>query len=176
MALIGTIGSTIAKSVLPAGSVLQVVQGVKTDTFSTSSEGVFVDVTGLSVSITPSSSSSKVLVLCSVALAYNNNGTADRYAMMSLFRGSTNILTPTSPSNRSPVFAAPGEYGSSSSLISYCFQYLDSPASTSSLSYNIKVFSSSGSGVVFINRSEDDSDTLFKGRSVSTLTAMEIAA
>ena len=54
--------SRIGDAGLPAGSVLQVVQDVKLDTFTTSSTS-FTDVTGLSVDITPSSTSSKVLVL-----------------------------------------------------------------------------------------------------------------
>lgn len=52
---------------LPTGSVLQVVSTAKTDTFSTTSaSGTFADITGLSVSITPSSASNKILILAEV--------------------------------------------------------------------------------------------------------------
>jgi len=156
------------------GTVLQVVSTTKPETFSTSVDGVFTDVTGLSVSITPSSSSSKILVLCSVALGYDNNG-GNRWGLMSLFRGSTNLISPTSPSSRTPIFAAPAEAGTNASYFSYSFQYLDSPSLTSSLSYNIKVFGTSTAGTIYINRSENDTDSLYYGRSVSTITAMEIA-
>ena len=53
--------SRIGDAGLPAGSVLQVVQTVKTDTFATTSTS-FVDITGVSVAITPSSTSSKILI------------------------------------------------------------------------------------------------------------------
>jgi hypothetical protein len=171
-AVSGTILTTTSPK---AGNVIQVVQGTKTDTFSTSVDGVFTDVTGLSVSITPSSSSSKILVLCSVAFGYDNIGGA-RWGLMSLFRGATNLISPTSPSDRTGIFASPTELATNGAYASYNFQYLDSPASTSSLSYNIKVFGTSASGTIYINRSENDTDSLYYGRSVSTIIAMEIAA
>ena len=53
-----------AGAVLPAGSIIQVVSTTKTDTFSTTSTS-FSDVTGFSVSITPTSTSSKIMVMAS---------------------------------------------------------------------------------------------------------------
>ena len=53
------------------GNILQVKQVIKTDSFSTTSTSP-VDVTGLSVSITPSASSNKVLVMCSMALGFDD--------------------------------------------------------------------------------------------------------
>jgi hypothetical protein len=170
----GLVAGALPSTVIGTGGILQVVQGTKTDTFSTSVDGVFTDVTGLSVSITPSSSSSKILVLCSVAFGYDNGG-GSRWGLMSLFRGATNLISPTSPSNRTGIFAAPTELATDGAYASYNFQYLDSPASTSSLSYNIKVFGTSASGTIYINRSENNTDSLYYGRSVSTIIAMEIA-
>ena len=51
---------------MPAGAMLQVVQTVKTDTFSSNPSSAWIDITGLSVSITPLSSSSKILVQISI--------------------------------------------------------------------------------------------------------------
>ena len=159
-----------------AGSVLQVVQTVKADTFSTSS-GSFTDVTGLSVSITPSSASNKVLVSCAVAVGYNNDGTASRRAGISLFRGSTNLVVPTSPGSRTPTYAWASEMSSNEVYDTYCFEFLDSPNSTSSLSYNVKVLNGGGgSSIVYVNRSEGDIDQNITGRGVSVVTVMEIAA
>ena len=62
--------ASLASSDMPAGCILQVKQTVKTDIFSTTSNG-FNDVTGLTVTITPTSSSSKILAMCAV-----NYGTA----------------------------------------------------------------------------------------------------
>ena len=65
----GSTGQVIPKAALPTGSVLQVVQApVKTDGFTTTSTS-YVDITGMSVSITPISSSSKILILANGMLA-----------------------------------------------------------------------------------------------------------
>jgi hypothetical protein len=159
-----------------AGSILQVVQGVKSDTFSTSS-ATFVEVTGLNASITPSSATNKVLVTCSVAAGYNNDGTATRRSGMSLFRGSTNLVAPTSPGSRTPTFAWATELSSNEAYDIYTFQFLDSPNTTSSTNYNIRVLNSgAGASTIFINRSEIDADQASTGRAVSTITLTEIVA
>jgi hypothetical protein len=160
----------------PSGSVIQVVQAVKTDTF-TSALASFVDVTGLAVSITPSSATSKILVSCAVAVGYNNDGTVSRRGGISLFRGTTNLLAPTSPGSRSPSYAWAPEMISNEVYLTYCFEFLDSPNSTSPLSYNIKVLNGgAGSSIVYVNRSEEDGNASTTGRGVSTITVMEIAA
>jgi hypothetical protein len=75
---------TLPKAQLPTGSVLQVVSTTKTDTFSTSSTS-YTDLTGLSVSITPTSATSKVLVF------YTVNGKQTTTPSMRLVRNSTAI-------------------------------------------------------------------------------------
>jgi hypothetical protein len=55
------------------GSILQVVQTVKSDTFSNSTKGSYVAVTGLSATITPTSTTSKILVMSEVAWDSQNN-------------------------------------------------------------------------------------------------------
>ena len=59
---------TLSSSKMPSGSVLQAKTATKTDTQSTTSNS-FTDITGLSVSITPSSTNSKILVLCTVCIS-----------------------------------------------------------------------------------------------------------
>jgi hypothetical protein len=63
---------TIPKAALPTGSVLQVVQAIKTDTFVTSATVTDTAVTGLTASITPTSSTSKILVMIELALSAEN--------------------------------------------------------------------------------------------------------
>jgi hypothetical protein len=168
---------TLPKAQLPTGSVLQVVQGVKSDTFSLVAGLPLTEVTGLNVSITPSSSSSKVLVSCAVAVGYNNDGTSTRRGAITLFRGSTNLLTPTSAGSRLPSYAWPTELSSNEAYDIYCFEFLDSPATTSSVNYNIRMLNAGGGGsILYVNRSEVDGDNSSAGRSVSTITAMEISA
>ena len=63
---------TALPAAIPTGKILQVVQATKNDVFSTTSTS-YVDVTGLSVDITPASSSNKVLVICNVGKSSNSS-------------------------------------------------------------------------------------------------------
>ena len=152
-----------------AGKILQVAQSVKTDSFSTTSTS-YVDITGLTVSITPSSTSSKILVM------YNTSGgTAGDVAhgYINIFRDGTELVNVTSASNREGgmnVFNT-----ASNQQPSVSGHYLDSPASTSSLTYQIKIKSSNGS-TMYVNRSNRDTDnSQYDGRSLSIVTVMEVA-
>jgi len=152
------------------GSVLQVVSTVKTDTFSTNS--TMADVTGLSVTITPSSSSNKILILVQIGIAGEDSGTGVR-----LLRGSTNILIGDTASSRS-LHSSTGQYMTSSSPHQYNIAntpiiFLDSPSTTSATTY--KVQAGVLSNVVYVNRTRYDVDNGNASRSASTITAMEIA-
>ena len=155
---------------LPAGTVLQVVSTAKTDTFSTTSTS-YVDITGLSVSITPSSAASKILILYKVN--YGNTGTSSTGMRMQLVRGSTAIFIGDEDSSRTRATS----FGSSANLEDFGADwngiFLDSPATTSSTTYKIQFSTRSSTGV--INRGGNDSDSPANARSVSSITAMEIA-
>jgi len=152
----------IPKSALPTGSVLQVVSATKTDTFSTTSTS-FVDVTGLSVSITPSSSSSKILVM----LTCGSIGNVLNTTKLNIVRNSTNIAQPASGTISSTINHFPG--GSTNS-IGDCASFLDSPATTSATTYKIQFAVDGSTG--YLNRHTGNTDY----NSVSTITVMEIAA
>ena len=146
-----------------AGKVLQVVSTTKTDTFSTASTS-FVDVTGLSVTITPTSTSSQILVFVS-----SNYGTSTTsvFGIFNLVRGSTNISQPsTTPTYNGTTIS----YTSVGDVINnWSMLFLDSPATTSATTYKIQGRASSGT--VYVNRrnTADSAQT-------STITVMEIAA
>ena len=146
---------TISKSALPAGSVLQVVQGITT-TEVTSSLATYVN-TGLSASITPTSSSSKILVMVTHGTITKSNGLSTNRVMLKLLRDSTDLYvfgngllyTATALQNR----------GSAS------FTYLDSPATTSSVTYKTQVANGDAAAEVQVQTNG----------SASTITLMEIA-
>ena len=169
----GSSGQSIPKAALPTGSVLQVVSTTKTDTFSTATTGSWVDVTGMSVSITPTSSSSKVLVIVDLALALS---TVTDIVQQRLVRGSTAICLGDSRGSRNPVSGAAGVISSNSINASHTrgFNFLDSPATTSSTTYKIQVFSNIGTK--YVNRCGEDFDSSTFYTSTSTITVMEIAA
>jgi hypothetical protein len=151
------------------GKVLQVVQTVKTDTFASSSSETPIDVTGLSVSITPSSSSNKILVLINIS-GGGVGGT--NTAQFRLLRGSTLIYAGDAAGSRERgygSFISVDQYttGTSSGM------FLDSPSTTSSTTYKVTVTSNN---TVYINRTSHDQDTVLRQRGASTITVMEIAA
>jgi hypothetical protein len=160
-------------TVTGAGKVLRVVQTVKTDTFSHSTN-TFTAITGLSAQITPSSTSSKILVRANiVASATNTNG----YGAFALYRDGSVISEAVgdAASNRlqsttSNPLANPTNYARH--LI---IEYLDSPASTSALTYQPYVRKGAETVTIVINQNGADADSANHTRSISTITLIEIA-
>jgi len=150
------------------GKVLQVVQTVKTDTFTTNSLS-FVDLTGLSASITPSSSSNKILILTDIVF-----GMANAQGFIKLLRNSSDIYIGDSASSR--LQAKSSIYLADSNVTgSRVINFLDSPSTTSSTTYKIQLKSENSSFNVCINRSQDDSDISGRVRGASSIILMEIA-
>ena len=141
----------------------QVVSTLKTDSFSTTST-TFVDVTGVSVTITPSSASSTVLVIVS---GVNGSNGVDNFTPINLVRGSTAIAQSTGNAN----FAATLNLINQSTGITLPFSivFLDSPATTSAITYKIQM-RSNNNPLAYIGR-QATSDN----RSVTTITAIEFA-
>ena len=116
------------------GKLLQVVQTFKTDAFSRSSTS-FGDITGMSVSITPASSSNKILIVCHLSVGTNGNG----YVGFRLLRGSTAIRewwTYSLDSNWSPL-QGPGKH-------------IDTPSTTSAVTYKFQIWVSGGTAAYFM--------------------------
>jgi len=153
------------------GKVLQVIQTVKSDTFSTSSASL-VDVTGLSVSITPSSASNKILVTLDLkGWAQNAN-----QGGVTLLRNSTAIYIGDTAGDRTRISGA-GMFNNASpvQVMGNAFAvFLDSPNTTSSTTYKVQVFTLSNN--VRINRTDNDLDQADASRATSSITVMEIAA
>ena len=170
-----TTASTLTRAQMPVGSVLQVVSVTKTDTFSTTSTS-YVDITGLSASITPSSSSSKILVVASIG---GNTRNALGGAPI-LLRDSTIINQAASDGSRGRGSFSGGLHtgdgsGDTVMVFSVNTTCLDSPATTSSVTYKAQIKSFNGEAA-FVNRSEENTDSGDRLRCVSTITLMEIAA
>ena len=142
--------------------VVQVKSTLKTDSFSTTST-TFVDVTGVSVSITPTSASNKVLVMVS---GVNGSNGVDNFTPINLVRDSTAIAQSTGNAN----FAATLNLINQSTGITLPFSiiFLDSPATTSATTYKIQM-RSNNNPLAYIGR-QATSDN----RSVTTITVMEV--
>jgi hypothetical protein len=142
--------------------VLQIVQATKANTFSTTS-ATYVDVTDLSVTITPSATSSKILACITVQAAAT---TGD--AVIRLVRGATAIAVGTGGSGFNGTGMASSSYPNA--MFTIATEFLDSPATTSATTYKVQALSNSGTTV--INRR--GFDTAYGG--FSTITVMEISA
>ena len=151
----------VPTSAMPAGSVIQVVQSTHS-TFINSTSETFFD-SGLSASITPSSTSSKILVLMSVPMAALRQ-LPPASAAVQILRGATAIYT----GRRTPFLNAAGGLSDFVHIQTNMFlSVLDSPSTSSSVSYKLQVRTedNSSSGSVRVN----DTST------ASYITLMEIA-
>jgi hypothetical protein len=132
---------------------------VTASTFSTSSSSL-VDITGLSVSITPTSASNKVLVMATVSCGIS---TATELIYATLARGGTAIGGGVDATIIS-------EGRADSRAYNFSTQFLDSPASTSALTYNVRTLANASGYTFYLNR-RGASDAY---RGISTITVMEV--
>ena len=157
------------------GKILQVVQGTLTTTASRAST-TFGD-TGLSVSITPSATSSKILIMCTMLAGYDQNN-QDR-PRFKLLRDSTEIMgsDASSPGSRQTVVASVPRQddGGGENMINVNFQFLDSPSTTSAITYKTQ-YSTRGGNTAYINRMGNDTDDANQCRGISVIQAIEVGA
>ena len=165
----GTIATTAN-----AGKILQVIQTVKKNR-QTINSTTLVDITGMSVSITSSSSSNKVLVNYSLVVFSN----AVYYALR-LVRDSdsTIFIGDENPSATSQNRASFGSYDSSYVIADTIAQsFLDSPNTTSAITYKLQAYSPYSSAyTIGINSGVVLDNYSYMNNCVSTITAMEVAA
>jgi len=160
------VGATSSDKIHIPGHVIQVVSATKTDKQTVTSTS-FLDVTGLSVSITPTSSTSKVLVLFNGHSGHDNTN----YFLWNIVRGSTAIAQ---PAGSNPYPSTANSYVGDSVASGYAIQsvnmnFLDSPATTSATTYKIQVRATGGTATV------NGRPANTNGATVSTITVMEIA-
>jgi hypothetical protein len=154
----GSSGQSIPKAALPTGSVLQVVNATYV-TETSNATTTYVD-TGLSATITPTSSSSKILVIVDQSDIYSPSSGNPVGVKIQLLRGSTSIL----------VFTGYAGYQSLGNIDvgSATCNYLDSPATTSATTYKTQFAKqANNTGTVYVQNG---------GVGYSSITLMEIAA
>jgi len=150
------------------GKILQVVQTVKTDEF-TGAGAAWRDVTGMTATITPSSSSNKIIVMYSIGIS-----AADPTGLR-LYRGATHIAF----GDAGPAGSQQGNVGNESYSgdgnrgFQYNMTYVDSPATTSATTYKLQTFTHSGSH--YVNRTVNNTGSNYHIRGISTITLVEVA-
>ena len=159
------------------GKILQVVSTTKTDTFSASVAGAGeTAVTGLTATITPSSATSKVLVMVNV----NGCQVTGSYPLLffRVYRGATEIGSGDAAGSRPTLMGA--SYIASSdggTITTAAGHHLDSPASTSSLTYSVYLQNQSGSTqTLAVNQTAVDPNNSIGARTSSQISVMEVSA
>ena len=166
---------TSGNGVLIPGHPVQIISTTKTDDFSTSSSSL-VDITGLSLSITPKQTSSKVLI----QLSLNWGGVNNIYAGIRLYRDSTFISNNSSASG-AQTYASLGVGGDNNNfqykLEGTSLQFLDSPTTTSQVTYKFQVQTTGGPGtnLFYVNRPHSSDNAAYIVKGTSTMTVTEIA-
>lgn len=163
------------------GHILQVISGEKGSTFTGTSVpdngGYFIDVTGYSATITPSSTSSKILVMVHAYIGQTTAASGYQQSIR-IRQGSNYPFLGTSEGSRPVTSARVNNYvGNTHAMMNISGSWLYSPSSTSALTYQVQLGGYSSSPIVYLNRSEafqvsaNNYDTI----PLSTITLMEIA-
>lgn len=155
-------------------SIIQVVNTQKYDTWSTTSTA-FVDVTGFNASITPKFSTSRVLIMMQICFSSPDSANWGGYHPR-MTRNGTVLQTGTDVSgNQHASWGGGLQLGQQHNAFVKTFLFYDSPASTSSQTYQLQVAMQAYSGGTLYMNTSATKSTQYSGTGISTLTLMEIA-
>ena len=177
MTLPDTADGTILTTTNPkAGNIIQVVSTTKSDTFSTSSSS-FTDITGLSVAITPTSSSSKVLVTAVVQYSTAGSGGSRQAGRILRSHAGGTSARAVGDSNGNRIQSSFGSEtsGGGGNMKSATIVFLDSPARTDEVTYKVQAAAVDGNDFK-LNVTVSDSNIASYPRVASHITVMEVAA
>ena len=131
---------TALPAAIPTGKILQVSNLVETSSGQTIGSSSYVDLTGVTVNITPTATSSKILIMANLA----GRLAADRGYGMQFVRGSTSVYATTQAYS---IYAQ-----SAGEMYTFAhFEYIDSPSSTSELTYKVQIRTNSGTSMTWNN-------------------------
>ena len=164
-------------SKLGTGSIIKVLQTVKTDTFSRNGSS-WGDITGMNQSIPPISTSSKVFVMVDLKIGADHGDSDYNFKIV---RGSTDIYIGDADGSKRRSSMGTGSYGMPSNtadgqyrIEQVSLMFLDSPSTTSATTYKVQIINVGGR-TNYINRNHHNGDTAATPRTASSITLMEIA-
>ena len=163
-----TLRSATTGGIYIPGTVLQVLQTVKSDTFSAAPNGTWVDITGLTVNITPRFITSQVLVMMSVV-----GGSTGTTPKIRLLRNGVAVGIPSAAGSRQLATLGTTMVVDNNQTTTMAMNFIDAPATTSAITYKLQL-NNDNTVTAYINRSPTDSDNSTGGRYISTITVMEI--
>ena len=161
---------------LPSGSsggIIQVKQTFKTDITTISANGSFQDISGMSVTITPTRSDSKIMVMFMVSIGVASVGSVQGIRIM---RDSTavGIADASSSRGRATVGEFTAHSNTTNSQVMANSIFIDSPSTTSATTYKLQHIAANG-GTSYINRSGEFSDSADHPVGTSHITVMEVS-
>jgi len=155
------------------GGIIQIKQTVKTDTASHSVGVGAVSGDVITASITPTSSTSKVLVIMSLYVSSPDEGVYGTF-----YRGGSVITAATGDANSNRQRVSTNSFVYNDNRATELNKtFLDSPATTSATTYSVRIGGSkNGTTDYFVNRSYQWPDDNRRATGISTLTLMEVSA
>lgn len=154
------------------GKILQVVTAINTATQSMSSSTTYSD--AITVNITPSSTSSRILLLANASGSSDINAAA---IMFRLRRDTTSISVGDASGSREQVTGIMQMVTNANYLNQVHFSHVDSPATTSQITYRLQYKADAGVSTIYLGRTFNDSNNTFIGRTPSAqIIALEIGA
>jgi hypothetical protein len=179
--LSGNVGVT-TKEMLPAGSVLQVVDKLYTETFATSaSQTARIPVTNFYADIVPQSTSSRILVMASLSVGFSSTPEWSWFVDRTVGGTTTFIGATANVGNRMRGYhGGPqdgGHVNEGDDLYSFSHNFVDLPNTTSSIRYQVCLQDLwTNYTAKYVNRTGNDADTGYTTRGSSSLILMEIKA
>lgn len=152
-----------------AGSVINISSVVKTDTYTHSSGTTFTDITDLSITVTPQSTSSKFLIVAMLNVG-TNTGT-NNWAAIKAVRNSTDIGIGDAAGSRVRATAS-ADPTDLNNVVPVTVVVQDAPATVSSTTYKLQI-ASQAAGESYINRTGSDTDSGVSTRTASTMLLIE---
>jgi len=168
---------TILTTNSATGKILQVVQAVKTDVSSTSNEA-FSDLGSLSVNITPSSSSNKILVNWHGTFSSNSNRNG-HIRLQREFSGSSNndtLYVGDTGESSQPRVTNSMSVSQQYQVASFAGTFLDSPSTTNQITYKLRFSAGDEGYTIYIGQMMDNNNEHSRSRQPASITVMEVAA
>ena len=162
----------VTGSLTAPGVFINAVSAVKTDSQSNASNNSFSYITGLSVTITPKSTSSKILLLCNISLSCSDDATGRSFRCL---RNGTHIGGGSEGSRKSVNFFASPMSTDQNMSGTTSWHYLDSPSSTSALTYKIQMTGYNSAVTTYINTNMSRGGQAYDDIATSNFTAIEVA-
>lgn len=151
------------------GNIIQIQSTTKSDTFTTVTANTFLDVPNLFVTITPRYITSRILVMMSISYICDSGAYTHQARVV---RDSTPIGIGDAFGSRSRSTVGTQRTTDPANPLTQSIQFLDSPSSTSLLTYKIQVISQGGT--LYVNRSGEATDDVTRSATISNITVMEI--